>query len=126
MTHSARKQKHYILTESAERDFREARRWSRSRWGDKLTRQYFSDLNSCAENLAANPQRMSPLEQDLDVAELKIFPVREHYLVYVPVQPDLIVIVALIRQTRDVPAILNANSFLIRRQLNEIPKIGSD
>ena len=52
--------------------------------------------------------------------ELKIYPVREHYLVYVPINSNCIAIVALIRQTRDVPAILNANSFMINRQLREI------
>ncbi|MGS2724419.1 hypothetical protein ACVBEJ_11815 [Porticoccus sp. GXU_MW_L64] len=54
------------------------------------------------------------------MAELNLYPVREHYLVYVPVDGKGIVIVALIRQARDVPAILNANGFLIRRQLREI------
>ena len=55
-----------------------------------------------------------------DTRELGIHPVREHYLVYVPISKNSIAIVALIRQTRDVPAILKAHGFKIQRQLKEI------
>jgi plasmid stabilization system protein ParE len=91
-----------------------------SRWGRELTREYFSGLHECAENIARNPERFSPVMQVSDTAELHVYPIREHYLVYVPVNGKRIVVVALIRQTRDVPAILNANGFLIRKQLKEI------
>ena len=112
-----RKRRHYILTATAERDFREARRWSLSRWGKELTEQYFTDLHDSAEGIA---QTQLAVQQIADTSELGIHPVREHYLVYVPIRKNSIVIVALIRQTRDVPAILNANSFKIQRQLKEI------
>jgi hypothetical protein len=47
--------------------------------------------------------------------------VREHYLVYLPSsETDQLIIVALIRQTRDVPSILRANNFLIKRQLKRL------
>ena len=111
------KHRHYILTATAERDFREARRWSLSRWGKELTRQYFIDLHEGAEALAQN---YSVVHQMADLSGLSVYPVREHYLVYVSIGNNRIVIVALIRQTRDVPAILNANGFKIRRQLKEI------
>jgi plasmid stabilization system protein ParE len=112
-----RKHKHYILTASAERDFREARRWSLSRWGKELTEQYFSDLHESAQGIAQNHL---PIHQGSKASELGIYPVREHYLVYVPISKNSIVIVALIRQTRDVPEILKTNGFKIRRQLKEI------
>ena len=54
------------------------------------------------------------------LSDLSVYPVREHYIVYVRIGKNRIVIVALIRQTRDVPAILKANSFKIRRQMEEI------
>lgn len=60
------------------------------------------------------------MDQVSAAVELRIYPVREHYLVYVPIDSNRIAIVALIRQTRDVPEILNANSFMIQRQLKEI------
>ena len=118
----ARKPKHYILTQTAERDFRQARQWSLSRWGKALTKQYFTDLHHCAENIARNPERFSSQQEMSGLPELSVYPVREHYLVYLPISARRIVIVALIRQTRDVPAILNANGFLIQRQLKEIVK----
>jgi len=113
------KRRHYILTATAEQDFREARRWSLSRWGKELTKQYFTDLHDSAEVLARGHSTRSQL---LDTSELGVYPVREHYLVYVPISNNSVVIVALIRQTRDVPAILKANGFKIQRQLKEIFK----
>lgn len=111
------KRRYYILTATAERDFREAKRWSLTRWGKELTEQYFADLHENAEGIA---QSHSMTIQIADTSELGIYPVREHYLVYVPIGKNNIVIVALIRQTRDVPAILKANGFQIQRQLKEI------
>lgn len=116
----AGKRRHYILTETAERDFREARRWSLSRWGAELTRQYFSDLHESAERIARNPKRVASMEHVTAATELSVYPVREHYLVYLSIDDSRIVIVALVRQTRDVPAILNANGFMIQRQLKAI------
>ncbi|MBR9909017.1 MAG: type II toxin-antitoxin system RelE/ParE family toxin [Gammaproteobacteria bacterium] len=115
----AGKRRHYILTETAERDFREAHRWSLSRWGKELTRQYFSDLHESAESIAQNHQRFTSAEH-ITRPQLSIHPVREHYVVYVPITGKRIVIVSLIRQTRDVPAILEASGFMIQRQLKEI------
>jgi|GEM_PF-1251644 len=115
----AGKRRHYILTETAERDFREARRWSLSRWGKELTKQYFNDLHESAQIIAQNHERIASTER-IDSTELTIHPVREHYLLYVPITGKRIVIVSLIRQTRDVPAILKASGFTIQRQLKEI------
>jgi len=60
MTRTARKRRSYILTETAERDFRLARQWSMRRWGKELTKQYFLDLHDCAENLARSPRQPQP------------------------------------------------------------------
>jgi plasmid stabilization system protein ParE len=111
---------HYILTETAERDFREARRWSLSRWGPALTKQYFADLHAGADDTAKHYRSLAKKDHLTGTSGLGIRAVREHYIVYVPIGDRRIVIVALIRQTRDVPAILKANSFVIRRQLDEI------
>ena len=54
---------------------------------------------------------------------LGVYSVREHYIVYVPLHITQIAVVALIRQTRDVPTILKTNSFRIRQQ---IQNLGSD
>ncbi|TQV82433.1 type II toxin-antitoxin system RelE/ParE family toxin [Exilibacterium tricleocarpae] len=116
----AGKRRHYILTETAEGDFRAAWQWSLSRWGKALTKQYFTDLHKCAESIAQNHNHCASIESIVDTVELSIYPIREHYLVYVPTSNGCIAIVALIRQTRDVPAVLDANGFLIQRQLKEI------
>lgn len=115
-----RKRRCYLLTVTAEQDFQEARRWSLSRWGKELTKQHFTDHHKSVEEIAQSHQRFASAEHLDDQLELKIHPVREHYLVYVPIGKSTIVIVALIRQTRDVPAILRISGFKIKRELKEI------
>ncbi|TQV82777.1 type II toxin-antitoxin system RelE/ParE family toxin [Aliikangiella coralliicola] len=117
-----RKVQYYILTSTAERDFREARQWSLRRWGKELTKQYFLDLHKSAEEIAQNHLSSARNIHLTNKAGLSIHAVREHYIVYVPLSDKKIIIVALIRQTRDVPAILEKNSYIISRELKEISK----
>ncbi len=112
--------KSYILTITAEEDFREAKQWSLSRWGRNQTKQYFFDLHNGAEYIAKNYQSLSSKESLAVNTGLGIYAVREHYMVYVPVREGFIVIVALIRQIRDVPAILQANNYLFQREFKDI------
>ena len=49
-----------------------------------------------------------------------VYPVREHHTVYEPLAERFIAIVAVIRQGRDVPSILQKWSAPIRRELLEI------
>lgn len=114
------KHQYYILTSTAAEDFRNARRWSASRWGKELTKQYFNDLHEGAEKIAKNGLSLPENDYLTGTSDLGIYAVREHYMVYVPVEDIKIVIVALIRQSRDVPAILQANGYIIRRELKEI------
>src|SRR6266851_10390200 len=51
---------------------------------------------------------------------LLVYPVREHYIVYESLAERFIAVVAVIRQGRDVPAILQRWSAPIRRELIEI------
>lgn len=51
---------------------------------------------------------------------LLLYPVREHYIVYEPLSDRLIALVAVIRQERDVPAILQKWAAPIRRELADI------
>lgn len=112
----AKRPRLYILTQTAEADFREARIWSKKRWGAELTRAYFRDLHDGAEYVARNWRTLPSKDYLTGDKRLGIYAVREHYMVFVPAQ-DKIIIVALIRQTRDVPSILKANSFAIERTL---------
>jgi plasmid stabilization system protein ParE len=112
--------KHYVLTATAERDFRQARQWSLSRWGAELTKKYFVSLHESAEYIAQNHHSLEDKEYLTGTTGLGIHAVKEHYLVYVPIREGYIGIVALIRQTRDIPAILKANNYLIRREISDI------
>lgn len=115
--------KHYALTHLAESDLREARLWSLSRWGQKLTGEYFSDLHEAAELVATHHHTLNNREDLTGETGLCIHPVREHYLVYLPVSEQFIIIVAVIRQSRDVPQILGKAEFMIRRELTEIKNL---
>ena len=112
-----RRRKLYVLTETAARDFRTARAWSSSRWGKERTRSYFRQIHDAAERIAANQSAVQGRENLTGDTGLGAYPVGEHYLVYAPIDDKRIAIVALIRQTRDVPAILQANSYRIHRAL---------
>lgn len=109
-----------MLTKTAEKDFRAAKQWSLNRWGKALTKRYFEDLHAGAEWLAENCQKVSTKQHMGDLQGLAVHAIREHYLVYVPWGEQKIVIVALIRQTRDVPKILKENAFVFRRELADL------
>ena len=111
------RRKSYILTETAERDFRAARRWSLDRWGAKQTKSYFQRLHGGAVYIAEHQSAISSRDDLSEDSDLGVYPVGEHYIVYARLDEDQIAIVALVRQTRDVPAILQANGFQIRRAL---------
>ena len=117
-----KRRRSYVLTETAARDFREARRWSKARWGDRTTRSYFQKLHNGAEYIAAHQTVISHRDELTEDTNLEVYPVGEHFLVYVSLGKTQIAIVALIRQIRDVPALLQANRFQIQRALNEALK----
>jgi len=113
-------QRHYVLTRLAELDLHEARAWSLARWGSKLTRAYFGDLHKAAEYVAIHHQALNSREDLTGYTGLSIHPVREHYLIYLPVGDGQVIIVAVIRQSRDVPQILGKAAFMIQREVLEI------
>ena len=112
--------KRYVLTARAVQDLREAKAWSRARWGKQLTDQYFIDLHAGAQYIAEHHVSMRRRDELAAGTGLLLYPVREHYLVYEPVDANCIAIVAVIRQGRDVPAILKKWGLQIRRELDEI------
>ena len=115
-----KKRKNYILTETAEQDFRDAKAWSLKRWGAGLTRQYFEDLHKGADYIAQHHRSLRERDELAADTGLCVHPVREHHIVYTPIDADKIIIVALIRQTRDTPSILKAHSHKIRQELRGI------
>lgn len=114
------RRKSYLLTARAAADLREARTWSRARWGKELTNRYFDDLHEGAQYIAENHASFRDRHELAGGTALLVYPVREHYIVYEPLAPRRIVIVAVIRQGRDIPAILKKWAAPIRRELMEI------
>jgi plasmid stabilization system protein ParE len=110
----------YVLTVRAEADLREARAWSRARWGKELTRRYFEDLHDGAQYIAENHASFRKRHDLAGGTALCLYPIREHYIVYEPLAEQFIAIVAVIRQGRDIPAILRKWAAPIRRELVEI------
>ena len=112
--------KRYVLTLKAANDLREARAWSRARWGKSLTRRYFEDLHKGAQYAAENCHRLRARDELAGDTPLHVCPIREHYLVYEPLNSDVIAVVAVIRQGRDLPAILRKWAGSIRRELADV------
>jgi plasmid stabilization system protein ParE len=114
------RRKSYLLTARAAADLREARAWSRARWGKELTDRYFEDLHEGAQYIAENHASLRDRHELAGGTALLLYPIREHYIVYEPLAPRLIAIVAVIRQSRDIPAILQKWAAPIRQELMEI------
>ncbi len=110
----------YVLTARAAADLREARAWSRTRWGQELTDKYFDALHEGAQFIAENQGVLRQRHELSGGTGLRIYAVREHFIVYEPLVEGLVAVVAVIRQGRDVPAILQKWSAPIRRELIEI------
>ena len=114
------RRKSYVLTARAAADLSEARVWSRARWGKELTNRYFEDLHEGAQYIAENHASFRDRQDLAGGTALLLYPVREHYIVYEPHGPRFIAIVAVVRQGRDIPAILQKWAAPIRRELIEI------
>lgn len=114
------RRKSYLLTARAAADLREARAWSRARWGKDLTDGYFEDLHEGAQYIAENHSSLRDRHELAGGTALLLYPLREHYIVYEPLAPRLIAIVAVIRQSRDIPAILQKWAAPIRQELLQI------
>lgn len=110
----------YALTERAAADLRDARVWSRARWGKALTDKYFDDLHDGAQFIAHHQTTLKTRNALAGGTSLLLYLVREHCLVYEPRSEQLIAIVAVIRAGRDVPAILQKWALPIRQALAEI------
>jgi plasmid stabilization system protein ParE len=85
-----------------------------------LTNRYLEDLHEGAQYIAENHASFRARQELAGGSALLLYPVREHYLVYEPLGPRFIAIVAVVRQGRDLPAILQKWAAPIRRELIEI------
>lgn len=112
----------YYLTPTARRHLREAKAWSMARWGEKLTAEYFGALHEAAEDLAKNYKTYRPREELAGGTGLLLHPVREHYMIYEPLAKNQIIIIAVLRQGRDIPTILSKGKHAFARELSALRK----
>ncbi len=113
---------YYILTPTARGHLREAKAWSHGRWGKQLTKEYFYELEKAAIFIAENHTKLANNKHPPSNQGLGIYPVREHYIVFVVLEKNKIAIVDFIRQGRDIPSILNKYGLIIQRELKNIGK----
>ncbi|NEN95733.1 MAG: type II toxin-antitoxin system RelE/ParE family toxin [Moorea sp. SIO3I7] len=114
--------KNYLLTPTARRHLREAKAWSRARWGNELTKQYFHDLEKAAQFIALNHQKVAKRQELTGDSSLCLYPVREHYIVYEPLGEKRIAIAAFIRMGRDIPTLLSKHAVTLKEELTELRK----
>lgn len=88
--------------------------------GQRVDQRYFEELHEGAQYIAENHASFRDRQELAGGNALLLYPVREHYIVYEPLGPRFIAIVAVIRQGRDIPAILQKWAAPIRRELIEI------
>jgi len=112
--------KYYTLTARADKDLAELKAWSGARWGDELTQRYMADIHKGVERIAKSYKTLRSRSEFSAGTDLSIYPVREHYIIFYPTAKEHIVIVAVLRQGRDIPGILRANSVDIDRALKKI------
>lgn len=112
--------KNYTLTDQAKNDLQEAVEWSLNRWNVALTDQYFEDLHKAAQFIAENQSILRTRTELSGDTGLCIYPVREHYIIYLPYSNEHIIIVSIIRQVRDIPTILKKRKHEIRQSVLEI------
>lgn len=93
-----------------------------ARWGEKRTRVYFAALHKAANDLAQNYTRYRKREELSGGTSLRLYPVREHFFVYEPLGDEKIVIVAVLRQGRDIPTILSKGKHVFMRELSALRK----
>jgi plasmid stabilization system protein ParE len=110
----------YALSPTARNQLREARRWSLERWGPELRRAYFADLDAAAQKLALIHNSLPSRTYLTGDAELHAYPVREHFLIYMPIDAFRIAIVAVIRQGRNLPEIVARYRYTVAK---ELPKL---
>ncbi|MEO1609213.1 MAG: type II toxin-antitoxin system RelE/ParE family toxin [Pseudomonadota bacterium] len=115
--------RNYVLTPGAVDDIREIADWSSGYWGKERTVKYLAELHEGLEYIAANFKVFEKSEARSDLSGgtgLLLYPVNKHFIAFIPIGEQSIAVAAVIRQGRDIPAILQKDGFAIRRDLKEI------
>ena len=92
---------------------RNHKKWSLERFGHATTKKYFQDMDEGFQYIADNYERFPSRFELAGESGLSIYPVREHYVVFVPMS-DGIHIADVLRQTQDIPNILSDNAAIFQ------------
>ena len=106
----------YFLSPTAIKHLREHKKWSLNRFGHTITKKYFQDIDKGFQYIADNYKRFPPRLELVGKSGLSIYPILEHYVVYMPIN-DGIHSADILRQAQDIPNILNDNSAIFQREL---------
>lgn len=109
----------YFLSPTAISQLREHKKWSLEHFGRSVTKKYFEDIDKGFKYIADNQQRLPKKPELTANTELSIYPICEHYVVYISLS-DGIYIAAVLGQAQDIPNILNENNALFQREFSEI------
>lgn len=118
--------KPYHLSLTAIRQLKAHRAWSRRQFGEKVTRQYFADMDKGVRYIAKQYTALPARPELTGTTGMCIYPVREHYVVFVPLSQGIF-IASILAQSQNVPVILDECAALFRRELNQfkaLPKSG--
>jgi len=109
----------YTLTEGARIDSDEIYAKSIKDFGIEQTKKYMAEFDKAAGFVAENHKRVPNRSHLTGETGLSLYPVNNHYLAYYPIADDHIVIVAVIKQVRDLPSRLNQHAERIAQQLSQ-------
>jgi len=106
----------YFLSPTAINQLRDHKKWSLAKFGRAVTKKYFQDIDKALQYIADN-YKSFPIRPELTgESGLSIYPIREHYVIYVPMNNN-IHIAAVLRQTQDVPNIINEGAAIFQREI---------
>jgi plasmid stabilization system protein ParE len=108
--------RNYFLSPTTISHLRDHKKWSLDKFGHATTKKYFQDLDKGFQYIADNYERFPKRSELTGESGLSIYPVREHYIVYVPMKDD-IHIADVLGQVQDIPNILNENAATFQREL---------
>lgn len=113
--------RNYFLSPTAIKHLRDHKRWSLEQFGYDITKKYFQDMDKGFQHIADNYERFPSRSELTGESGLSIYPVREHYVVFVPMN-DGIHIADVLGQSQDIPNILGENAAIFQRELAQYPR----
>lgn len=110
----------YTLTKGAEADLDDIYRKSVELFGHAQTNKFLIELERAAEFAADNIGKIQTRAHLTGDSGLSLYPVNNHFIAYRPVADNHIVIIALFRQSRDIPSFVMAEAEKFKADFAEI------